>query len=139
MDFADNISPDDVQAWVQVINEGADVTTGGENNSVGIDELLGHALGCIGLSFDDFCGLTIGEFEAVCKAWHDQQERVVQDEWERMRLLAAITIQPHVKKKITARQLLPFPWEKGTKKAEAPKVSAEEAKRRFERLVESQR
>ena len=26
-----------------------------------------------------------------------------------MRLLAAITIQPHVKKKITARQLLPFP------------------------------
>ncbi len=32
-------------------------------------------------------------------------------------------------------RLLPFPWEKSKKKAEAPKVSAEEARKRFERLV----
>ena len=30
MDFADSISPDDVQAWVQVINEGVETSTGSE-------------------------------------------------------------------------------------------------------------
>ena len=40
----------------------------------------------------------------------------------------------HLKKKVTPRQVLPFPWEGSKKKAEAPKVSAEEARKRFERL-----
>lgn len=31
--------------------------------------------------------------------------------WERMRMLASIVIQPHVKKKITPKRLLPFPWD----------------------------
>ena len=47
---------------------------------------------------------------------------------------ATITIQPHLKKKVTPRQVLPLPWEESKKKAEAPKVSAEEARKRFERL-----
>jgi hypothetical protein len=58
------------------------------------------------------------------------------DSWERMRMNATISIQPHIKGKMTPERLLPFPWEK-PKKAEAPKVSAEEARKRFERLVGS--
>ena len=50
-------------------------------------------------------------------------------------MLTAIIIQPHLKKKMTLDKVLPLPWDKGKKKAEAPKVSAEEAKKRFERLV----
>ena len=46
---------------------------------------------------------------------------------------ATISIQPHIKGKMTPEKLLPFPWEKCKKKAEAPKVSAEEARKRFER------
>ena len=57
------------------------------------------------------------------------------DSWERMRMSATIGIQPHIKGKITPEKLLPFPWEKSKKKAEAPKVSAEEARKRFERLA----
>lgn len=97
--------------------------------------LLGHALGCVGLSLDDFCSLTPGEFEAVSKAWHEMHEDEMHDSWERMRMNATISIQPHIKGKMTPEKLLPFPWEKRKKMAEAPKVSAEEARKRFERLV----
>jgi hypothetical protein len=48
----------------------------------------------------------------------------------------AITIQPHVRKKMPPRQLLPFPWEEGKKKAESREVPAEEAMKRFLSLVE---
>ena len=70
----------------------------------------------------------------MCKAWHENQEALIRGDWERMRMNATITIQPHLKKKVTPRQVLPFPWEESKKKAEAPKVSAEEARKRFERL-----
>ena len=101
-----------------------------------ITELLGFALGCVRLSYDDFCRCTPEEFGSICKAYQDQREVDYKDRWERMRMLATIAIQPHLKHKITSKKLLPFPWEeKGKKKAEAPKVSAEEARKRFERLV----
>ena len=65
----------------------------------------------------------------------------MKDGWERMRLLAAYTIQPHVKRKITAKKLLPLPWDKlepqHKKGQEAPRpLSAEESKARFEKLIE---
>jgi hypothetical protein len=50
-------------------------------------------------------------------------------------MLATITIQPQLKKKVVSRRLLPFPWEERKKKAEAPKVSAEEARKRCKRKV----
>lgn len=58
------------------------------------------------------------------------------DAWERTRILAAITIQPHVKKKLTPKQLIPLPWDKKTtRRSEAPKLTAEEKKRRFEEVA----
>ncbi len=89
----------------------------------------------MGLALDDFCRLSPEEFGAVCKAWHENQEALIRGDWERMRMNATITIQPHLKKKVTPRQVLPLPWEGSKKKAEAPKVSAEEARKRFERLA----
>lgn len=59
--------------------------------------------------------------------------------WERARTVAAIIIQPHVKKRITPKQLLPLPWDKKTKtdrgEAETPKLTAEERKKRFEEIA----
>lgn len=54
-----------------------------------------------------------------------------------MRLLATIVIQPHLRKKVTANNLLKFPWdrEKFSHDTESIPVSAEESKRRFEELV----
>ena len=58
--------------------------------------------------------MDFAEFEAVYKAYAEQRDFEYKDCWERMRLLATITIQPHIakNKKITPEKLLPFPWDK---------------------------
>jgi len=85
------------------------------------------------------------EYAAVCEAYHDHEETLLHDQWERMRLLATITIQPHVKGKVTPERLLPFPWDSSglghgnnraeTKKTSPRPVSKEEDKKRFEALM----
>ena len=69
-------------------------------------------MGCLGLSLSDFAALTPDEFRAAADAWRLRREADAEGAWERMRLLAAITIQPHVKKRLTPQQLLPLPWDK---------------------------
>lgn len=96
--------------------------------------MMGIAIGCIGMSYDDFMWLDFAEFRSIYGAWRRHREEAEQSEWERMRMLASICISPHVKHAPTPQRLLPFPWEKPGKKA-APKVGKEEAKRRFEELV----
>ena len=64
----------------------------------------------------------------------------MQAAWNRMRLHAGIMIQPYMKRRMQPEQLLPFPWDAGKKaKAEAKKVSKEELKARFMRLVNNQK
>lgn len=88
------------------------------------------------MSYGDFCNCTFGEFESILEAWREMTEGCSRDSWERTRTLAAICIQPHTRKKLTPRQLLPFPWDmKHMPKKEAPRLSAEEQRMRFERLV----
>ena len=103
----------------------------------GIYELLGIALGCIRLSYDDFCKMDFQEFAAVWKAYAEQRDADFKDRWRRMRLLASITIQPHLArgKRITPEKLLPFPWDKPTRGSK-PTVSAEEQRERMRKLVE---
>ena len=99
---------------------------------------LAFALSVVHLAYDDFCRLTPEEFGAVCDAWHENREATLHDEWERMRLLATITIQPHVKGKLSPQRLLPFPWEREkTKKTslEDRPVTREEDRRRLEALM----
>ena len=53
-----------------------------------------------------------------------------------MRMLAAIVIQPLLKRKITPERLLPFPWERPLRQnAECPPLSAAESLKRFEEMV----
>jgi hypothetical protein len=104
---------------------------------VGIYDLLGLAIGCIGMSHDDFCKSTFGEFESICKAWREMTEGQAQDAWERARTVAAIAIQPHVKKKLTPQQLLPMPWDKKkqNRKQGSTELTAEEKRKRFEEVA----
>lgn len=56
---------------------------------------------------------------------------------ERAHMVAAICIQPHIRKRIIPRQLLPLPWD--NKKSEIrnnapPQLTAEGRKERFEKL-----
>ncbi len=53
-----------------------------------------------------------------------------------MRILAAISIQPHVKKKLTPQALLPLPWDRVKNRKsgisqQTPPLSKEEQRRRF--------
>lgn len=84
-----------------------------KKSTLTINEYLGIALGCIGLSYSDFCLLTFDEFEAVYKAYADRCEFEYKDNWMRTRTVAYIGIQPHIDKKhkITPDKLLPFPWD----------------------------
>lgn len=90
------------------------------------------------MSLDDFCSCTPAEFMAACKAHHDQHEADRRDRWELMRLLAAITVQPHVKGRPDPRRLVPLPWDRqghgAARQGNAP-LSKEESRARFEKLV----
>lgn len=62
----------------------------------------------------------------------------VMNDWERMRLLAAISIQPHIKKKITAQKLVPLPWDRKkepvARNGEAKKLTVEQHRQRAKEL-----
>lgn len=65
-------------------------------------------------------------------------ETAYRGEWERVRRLAAISIQPHVKKTVTPpKKLLQFPWDDARKerKDSRPRPTAEEGRKRFEEVV----
>lgn len=101
---------------------------------------MGIALGCIRLSYDDFCKMDFEEFAAVYKAYAEQRDTDFRNEWQRMRLLATIVIQPHLDKrhKITPEKLLPFPWDKkkNPKRGEKePKLAPERQRERMAELV----
>lgn len=88
------------------------------------------------MSYDDFCRCTPEEFKATTEAWNEMREAEERSSWERMRLLATITIQPHVRSRLTATKLLPFPWDKGQEeKRKAAIPTKEESRKRMERLV----
>lgn len=101
--------------------------------------MLGIALGCIRLSYDDFCKMDFDEFAAVYKAYVEQRDTDFKDNWNRMRLLATITIQPHLSKKhkVTPEKLLPFPWDKKSPKrgAKEKQLTPEQQRERMANLV----
>lgn len=89
------------------------------------------------MSREDFMVSTPEEFSAIIDAWHDGEESAERSRWERMRIHAAVTVQPHVKGRITPRRLVPLPWDKPVRPAppETPELTAEQRLRRFEALA----
>ena len=83
--------------------------------------------------------MDFAEFTAVHKAYATQRDTDYKDRWARMRMLAAITIQPHLArgKKITPEKLLPFPWEKKNRKrrAKGQELTPEQQRQRMAELV----
>lgn len=98
---------------------------------------MGWAVACAGMSRDEFCTFYVDEFEAVAAEWNKMTEAAERANWERMRLGAAIGIQPHVRRRITPRQLVPLPWDNDERppRPEAPQLTPEERLKRFETLT----
>lgn len=95
------------------------------------------AVGVVGISLDDFRMLTPSELESILTAHQEREESARRDDWERMRLLATMVMQPHCKKRLSPGTLLPFPWEKKPRHTDhTPAIPDKEtAKRRFEALL----
>lgn len=88
----------------------------------------------MGLNRDDLLSMTTDEFAVAQKAFSDKVNEEAKEKWHRLRTLASILIQPHVKKRITPQQLIPLPGDKkrnrvGTKKPERSTLA------KFEKLV----
>ncbi len=53
-----------------------------------------------------------------------------------MRMLACITIQPHVKNKLTPQKLLPLTWDsRKSKKAKTEHITAKEAEEKRKQII----
>lgn len=94
---------------------------------------MGIALGCIGMSMQDFERCTPSEFKATFDAWNGRQERIERSEWERVRMSCLCTLQPYSKKKLQASDIMEFPWEKQKSKTEKREETREEVNARYER------
>ncbi len=92
------------------------------------------------MGFHDFCALTPGELTLAAAQFADERTRAHQGEWERTRTLAAITVQPHVKGRVSARSLLPLPWDKETAapRPAAPAMTKEQSLERLKGLLARQ-
>ena len=97
----------------------------------------------MGMSRSDFCACTPAEFAAAVKSWRAAEESRRRAAWERLRLLALMTVQPHVKQRLSPSKLMPLPWD-GEAKAAVPErgaapCTAEESRRRLAALLEARR
>ena len=106
-----------------------------------VEALLAYAVGVMRMGFRDFCALTPGELTLAAAQFAEERTRAHQGEWERTRTLAAITVQPHVKGRVSARSLLPLPWDKeaaNPNRPAAPTLSKEQSLERLKGLLARQ-
>ena len=82
-----------------------------EEEPVGIERLLGIAMGCMGMSMDDFCRCVPSEFYAAYDAWIEMREARERGAWERMRMQCLCSLQPYSKDKLSPQDIMRFPWE----------------------------
>lgn len=68
-------------------------------------------MGCMGISREDFCRCTPSEFYAAYEAWSEMRQLEERGSWERMRIQCVCSLQPYSKKRLTARDVMQFPWE----------------------------
>ena len=86
------------------------------------------------MSLHDFCQCTPSEFQAIHDAWHSHWTHSEHSAWERTRMESLCTLQPHSKKKLKARDVMEFRWDKDSEKAVEKKraaVSDEEIAERY--------
>ncbi len=88
------------------------------------------------MSRDDFERSTPSEFSGIYEKWADLEMRLNRDAWERTRTLVAVIL-PIFQSKQSAKQLLPFPWDK-EKECAAPKgSSSRERMKELEKRIQS--
>lgn len=93
---------------------------------------MGLALGCVGMSLDDFERCTPSEFRAVFDAWQQRQERDERRNWEQVRFLATASLQPYSKKTLKPTDVVTFPWDAKSSSAVTKGTSSYERMKEIE-------
>ena len=87
------------------------------------------------MSRADFCACTFEEFRAITDAWSAHRDASEHSAWERARIVASISIQPHIHCRITPQRLLPLPWDKKETRPNAQPLTEEQRLERFKELA----
>lgn len=94
----------------------------------------------IGLSYSDFCALTPNEFSHIYDAYIKRRNAECREQWEQLRTLATIMVQPYAKKTLSPRKVLPLPWDNEGEQIASPRTeSKEQRRRRFEEIMNRDR
>ena len=115
-EFCDLIGPEDMERMSAGIRTEADCKSAaaegdGSKKAAGIAELLGVAVGAMGMNLPDFCSMTPEEFRQAHGAWLEAEESRVRHGWEMARTLSAFILQPWSKKRLKPSDVLKFPWD----------------------------
>jgi len=89
-------------------------------------------MGCIGMSYGDFCLCTPSEFTAVAEQWGKKAEADYRTGWDRARTIAVAALQPYSKKELKMTDILLFTWDKEEERDTRTGTSNREM---FEKLV----
>ena len=75
--------------------------------------MIAMGMGVLRLSPFAFWSMTFAEISLASEAFADREEIKERAEWERVRWLGSIVMQPHLKKgrKLKPKDLATFPWE----------------------------
>lgn len=97
--------------------------------------MLAIAVGAVGMSADDFDGLTLPEFEEIYRAWTEKEESRCRNGWEMARFGALYALAPHSRKKLRPQDICTFEWERKGRDV-SPEDDRETVRRTREMLME---
>lgn len=134
--FADAASPDSLDAFYQQASI-AEQGKKSERRSEKIEDILGIALGCVGMSYDDFCRCTPSEFSAVASSWSKHEDATIKRTWEQTRSIVVSSLQPYCKKALRATEVMPFRWDNEQNTAPRGAKSTRERMKEIEARINS--
>lgn len=136
-DFCDSLEMEELERFLTLFNAEADAgpeyASDADKKSHTIGELLGVAMGAMGMSLSDFCALSPSDFRTANKSFLELEEARSRDCWEKTRMLATIAVQPYSRKRLDPRSLLPLPWDRAERKSETTEASTPE---KFKAMLE---
>ena len=89
----------------------------------------------LGLSFDNLYDMTPRSFQNKLIGFKEHNEQLTQNTWEQTRLIIHSCLSPHSKKALKPKELLPFPWDKKTKKVIASKEEIADVVKRHQKIL----
>jgi len=89
-------------------------------------------MGCVGMSYGDFCSCTPSQFTAIAEQWGKKAEADYRTGWDQTRTFAIAALQPYCKKPLKMTDILIFDWDK---EKDCDAQAGTSSREMFEKLV----